>query len=175
MNRKLGLMLTIVLSAVLAGCANKGATPPPLDDNAGAVPTKQVDANANNAYGTGLSAADLQSLDIFGDPRNERVVYFKYNSTAIDRRSQVILAAHARYLGQRSGARVSLEGHADERGTRDFNLALGERRANVVADVLTSKGAGSKNQTISYGEERPVDTSHTESAWQKNRRVEIKY
>jgi len=103
------------------------------------------------------------------------VVYFEYNSTAIDRRSQVILLAHSLYLAQNSGTRVSLEGHADERGTRDYNLALGERRANVASDFLGAQGARSNNQTISYGEERPVDTAHTEGAWQKNRRVEIKY
>ena len=102
-------------------------------------------------------------------------MYFQYNSTAVDRRSKWILKAHALYLSKRSGTRVSLEGHADERGTRDYNLALGERRAKVVADVLAAEGSASQNQTISYGEERPADTSHTESAWQKNRRVEIKY
>ena len=172
MNRKLGLMLTILVSLTLAACTKPEVEEEPVTNT---IPTKQVDPNANNAYGTGLSAAELQALGIYGDPRDEKVVYFEYNSTAIDRRSQVILGAHARYLGQRAGARVSLEGHADERGTRDYNLALGERRANVVSDQLNAEGAASNNQTISYGEERPVDTAHTDSAWQKNRRVEIKY
>ena len=122
-----------------------------------------------------MSAAALQALGIYGDPRDEKVVYFEYNSSAIDTRSTVILGAHARYLRQTPGTRVSLEGHADERGTRDYNLALGERRANQVAGVLSTEGAQSNNQTISYGEERPVDTAHTEASWAKNRRVEIKY
>lgn len=173
MNRKLGLILTVLMSLVLVACSTKPE--PTVDTNPNTVPTTAVDPSLNNAFGTGLSVADLNALGIYGDPRDEKVVYFEYNSTSIDRRSRVILKAHAAYLSQRAGTRVSLEGHADERGTRDYNLALGERRANVVAGVLATEGAASNNQTISYGEERPVDTSHTDSAWQKNRRVEIKY
>lgn len=173
MNRKIGLMLTILMSLVLTACAGTKDTAT-VDETP--VTTAPVDAGPNYPYeGTALSAEDLLALGITGDPRDEKVVYFEYNSTAIDRRSQVILGAHAYYLGQNSGTRVSLEGHADERGTRDYNLALGERRANVVSDFLNSANAGSNNQTISYGEERAVDTAHTESAWQRNRRVEIKY
>ncbi len=173
MNRKLGLILTVLVSLTLAACSKpKPEEETPSNTNP---TTTAVDPNANNAFGTGLSADELRALGIFGDPRDEKVVLFEYNSTVIDRRSQVILGAHARYLGQRSGTRVSLEGHADERGTRDYNLALGERRANEVSRFLGAQGAGSNNQTISYGEERPVDTSHNESAWSKNRRVEIKY
>lgn len=174
MNRKLGLILTILVSLTLAACSGKKDTP---SDSGTTTPTTTgtTDPNASNVYGTGLSASELAALGIYGDPRDEKVVYFEYNSTAIDRRSQVILGAHSRYLSGNPGTRVSLEGHADERGTRDYNLALGERRANVTSDFLNANGASSNNQTISYGEERPVDTAHTEAAWQKNRRVEIKY
>ncbi|WP_353409554.1 OmpA family protein [Arenicella sp. 4NH20-0111] len=174
MNRKIGLMLTILMSLILTACASKN-NEQVTDPEPTTTPVAEVDPNANNAFGSGLSMDQLRALGITGDPRDEKVVYFEYNSTAIDRRSQVILGAHARYLGQNAGTRVSLEGHADERGTRDYNLALGERRANVVSDFLNSANAGSNNQTISYGEERPVDTAHTESAWQRNRRVEVKY
>jgi len=172
MNRKLGLVLTILFSVVLSACAPKNEAP------AEPTVTKAPEAPKGPVYpypGIDLTAGELAALGIDGDPRDEKVVYFEYNSTAIDRRSQVILKAHALYLGKRAGTRVNLEGHADERGTRDYNLALGERRAKVVAEVLTAGGAASQNQTISYGEERPVDTAHTEAAWQKNRRVEIKY
>ncbi len=172
MNRKLGLMLTLLVSLTLSACASKKGS----DEGETTTTTPTSTEGPSYPYpGTALTADELQALGIYGDPRDEKVVYFEYNSTAIDRRSQVILGAHAYYLGNVSGTRVSLEGHADERGTRDYNLALGERRANVVSDFLGANGARSNNQTISYGEERPVDTAHTESAWQKNRRVEIKY
>lgn len=173
MNRKIGLMITILMSLILTACAGKKEGPVVPDDT-----SVVTDGNTGSSYPypySDLTASELEALGIYGDPLNEKVVYFEYNSTAIDRRSQVILAAHSRFLGERAGAGVALEGHADERGTRDYNLALGERRAKVVADFLAANGSQSSNQTISYGEERPVDTSHTESAWQKNRRVEIKY
>lgn len=127
-------------------------------------------------YGTGLSASQLAALGIMGNPLDYKTLYFEYNSSAIDRKSDVIARAHARALASRGGARVNLEGHADERGTRDYNLALGERRSQAVAQLMSAEGAGNSSfQTISYGEERPVDASHNEAAWQKNRRVEIAY
>ena len=92
----------------------------------------------------------------------------------MDEKSKVIASAHARYLRARGNVRVTLEGHADERGTRDYNLALGERRAQTVSRLMKADGAGSIN-TISYGEERPVSTAHNDSAWSQNRRVVISY
>ena len=103
-------------------------------------------------------------------------MYFEYNSTSIDERSRIIIGAHARHLASIGGSRVTLEGHADERGTRDYNLALGERRGQAVAQLLGTEGAGNSSvQTISYGEERPANTAHNEAAWQENRRVQIAY
>ena len=177
MNRKLGLVLTILISVTLSACGTGKKDAPTGNTTSGNTVTERAQPSGPVYPYTGidLTAQELSGLGINGDPRDEKIVYFEYNSTAVDRRSKVILKAHALYLSKRSGTRVSLEGHADERGTRDYNLALGERRAKVVADVLAAEGSASQNQTISYGEERPADTSHTESAWQKNRRVEIKY
>ena len=172
MNRKLGLMLTILVSLTLAACSSKKETPAEPTTTA---PVKTQPTGPEYVYGLPYTADQLRALGIFGDPRDEKVVLFEYNSSEIDRRSQVILEAHAKYLGKQAGTRVTLEGHADERGTRDYNLALGERRANAASRFLSAQGANSNNQTISYGEERPVDTAHTEEAWKKNRRVEIKY
>jgi len=82
----------------------------------------------------------------------------------------------ARYLSERPGALVTLEGHADERGSREYNIALGEQRANAVRRLMSLLGAaGSQIRTISYGEERPAADGHDESAWGLNRRVEIIY
>jgi len=134
-----------------------------------------VSGSGAGAYGTRFSAEELRRMGIEGDPLNYKTVYFQYNSSRIDRRSDVIVRAHGRFLQGRTSTRVSLEGHADERGTRDFNLALGERRAQEVLNLLKATGAGSPINTISYGEERPVETAHNESAWTRNRRVEISY
>lgn len=174
MNRKIGLLLTVVIGLTLGACASNDK------DGGGQVdatpaPAPQADPNAP-AYGTPYSVSQLEAMGINGNPLNYTVVYFEYNSTAIDTRSEVIARAHARELARRGGANVALEGHADERGTRDYNLALGERRAQQVAALMNSEGAGGSRLTsVSFGEERPVDPAHTEAAWQKNRRVEIKY
>jgi peptidoglycan-associated lipoprotein len=174
MNRKLGLILTVLMGLVLTACASK---PKPVEEVVSTAPVvTETVAVDNNAFGSGYSVTDLASqFGIDGDPLNYKVLYFKYNSSAIDERSRIIATRHAQHLGQNGGARVNLEGHADERGTRDFNLALGERRAQSVAQLMSAAGANSTIETISYGEERPVDAAHTETAWQSNRRVEIKY
>jgi len=174
MNRKLGLVLTVLLALALTACKTAG-TDVVVDDNANTSKNVEVDPNANNAFNTGYSLSELAALGINGNPLNYTTVYFQYNSSAIDQRSRIIAEAHARELNGRGGARVNLEGHADERGTRDYNLALGERRAQTVAQLMNAAGANSSIQTISYGEERPADAAHNESAWQANRRVEIKY
>ena len=125
---------------------------------------------------TGMTQSELEGLGIMGNPLSYKTLYFEYNSSAIDRRSEVIARAHALALGESGGAKVVLEGHADERGTRDYNLALGELRSQAVARLMSDAGAGnSELQAISYGEERPADASHSEAAWQANRRVEISY
>ena len=89
---------------------------------------------------------------------------------------QAIVACHAKYLRDRPSARISLEGNTDERGSREYNLGLGERRGNSVSSALQANGgSGSQVTVVSYGEERPVCRQHDESCWSKNRRVEIIY
>lgn len=175
MNRKSGLLLTLMLALTVSACGKKETEA--VEGETTTDPSAYTgDDSANNAFGTGYSAEELLSrFGIEGDPLNYKVLYFEYNSSAIDERSRIIATRHAQYLSQNGGARVNLEGHADERGTRDYNLALGERRAQTVAELMNAAGAASAIQTISYGEERPADTAHSEAAWQLNRRVEIKY
>ena len=172
MNRKLHLLLMVVLGLTLAACAKP--------EQIVKEPTRSVESTApvvnNNMYGTGLSQAELSALGIDGNPLDYKTIYFEYNSSAIDRRSEIITIAHAREIARRGDARVSLEGHADERGTRDYNLALGERRALGVGGLMSATGVGNGSlNTLSYGEERAVDPAHNEAAWQLNRRVEISY
>ena len=176
MNRKSGLILTVLMALVLTACAPKKNAPVVIDDtttNTGPVGDSR---DALGAFGlSNYSIADLERLGINGDPLNYTTLYFQYNSSNMDEKSTVIATRHAQHLGQQGGAQVTLEGHADERGTRDYNLALGERRAQQVSQVMNSVSSASTIQTISYGEERPAETAHNESSWAANRRVEIKY
>ncbi len=105
----------------------------------------------------------------------QRVIYFDFDSSRIRPENMAILAAHARYLAAHPGKRVRLEGHADERGSREYNVALSLDRAVAVERVLKVKGARASMQTIPYGEEMPAVLGHTPAAWDKNRRVEIVY
>jgi peptidoglycan-associated lipoprotein len=105
---------------------------------------------------------------------NVRTVYFEFDSSEISGDGQTVVEGWAAYLAANADAKVRLEGHCDERGTREYNVGLGERRANAVQQALTSRGVSARQISVtSYGEERPVNTGHDDAAWQQNRRVEI--
>ena len=101
----------------------------------------------------------------------KQTIYFMYNSSQVQQDFIAVIAAHAQYLVNHSAQRIILEGHADERGTREYNLALGERRANSAKDYLMTYGvAGNRLSVISYGKERPVNSGSNPLAWSQNRR-----
>ena len=103
-----------------------------------------------------------------------RVFYFDFDTAEFRPADRDVLDYHAQDLASNSDKRIRIEGHADERGTREYNLALGERRANNVIDYLIVNGAlRSQIETVSYGEERPADRGESEASYQRNRRVEI--
>lgn len=105
-----------------------------------------------------------------------KVFHFDYDSASIASSDYDALKAHALYLSKNPSAHVQVGGHTDERGTREYNMALGERRAKTVAAFLTSNGAkAGQLEVISYGEEKPVATGDSEEAWAQNRRVELEY
>ncbi len=109
-------------------------------------------------------------------PLSVRTIYFDYDSSQISSEGQSALNAHAEYLSLHPDQIITIEGHTDERGTREYNLSLGERRAQAVADFLMASGVPAQQmKVISYGEENPVALDHNESAWQLNRRVELIY
>ena len=119
---------------------------------------------------------DITALNDPNSPVAKRVLYFPLDSVQISNEDRDVIAAHARLLSSNPDVSVVLEGHADERGTREYNLALGERRAMSVDQLLVLQGvAQSQIQVISFGEERPVALGHDEDAWRLNRRVEILY
>jgi peptidoglycan-associated lipoprotein len=160
------ILTAVVASAALAACAGHN-TKPPAADNAQPQATSQPENNGGKYT--------VDSLDSDSCLR-QRVVYFDFDKSEIKPEFQAQIACHAAYLRQFPGARVTLEGNADERGTREYNLGLGERRGNAVDSALAAAGASSSQlNVVSYGEERPVCKEHNEGCWQKNRRVEIVY
>lgn len=117
--------------------------------------------------------------EALSDPENilaTRVFYFDFNSSELSQSDREALEAHARLLSNNPDISVVLEGHADERGSREYNLALGERRAKAIERILSLQGVGQDQlQVISFGEERPAALGHDDEAWRLNRRVELLY
>lgn len=110
------------------------------------------------------------------NPLHRRTIYFDYDNAEIQPDYLPVLRNHARYIGTTAGLRVMLEGHTDERGSRDYNLALGEQRADAVRRFMLAEGVRADQlETLSYGEERPASVGHDEAAWRQNRRVFIAY
>jgi peptidoglycan-associated lipoprotein len=169
----LKLMLP-VLVLLVAGCASKDGT---STDSAGT--TGSTDTDSASTYGSvGDSDSSATAICVDRDTvvMNDRVVYFAFDSTDIDDVSIALLRQHGRYLADNPGEKARLEGHTDERGSREYNIGLGERRAVSVQSVLLSNGASaSQLVTIGYGEERPAAVGSNEEAWAQNRRVEIVY
>ncbi|HHC74856.1 MAG TPA: peptidoglycan-associated lipoprotein [Thiothrix sp.] len=153
-----------------AGHPNAGAGGGYPYPNAGAGGSNKVPPyNAGSGSGNGNGSYDASLL-------NKKVIYFDYDSTRINPDDLKVITAHARYLAKQSGRSVRLEGHADERGSREYNVALSVRRAEAVARVFRLEGSsGTRLKTIGYGEEVPAVLGHNSASWDKNRRVEIKY
>jgi peptidoglycan-associated lipoprotein len=157
---------SIILAAALflTACSTSST----VDENAG---TETVSNDTSPTVVTGGSNNGGVGDGVVAPTAN--VFYFDFNSSALRADSRSLLDAHAAALVAKPKA-VRLEGHADERGTREYNIALGERRAQSVRAYLLSKGVTSPMEVISYGEEKPATNESNSYAWQQNRRVEIK-
>ncbi len=133
-------------------------------------------SGADGAQTSGLSGSGTSGgFGGSGDPLSQRIIYFDYDSSDIKPEYRAVISAHAQSI-RGSGKRVVLEGHSDERGSREYNIALGERRANTVKRLIVAGGASpSQVRTISYGEERPVIQGVDGQSMAQNRRVEIVY
>lgn len=181
---------TLIITAplLLTGCATPQVQE---DDNievAGGAPIGASSSNddENNSVSTKTHGGHLEiqpssisrteATNKSKDPLSIRVVLFDFDSTTIRPDATEILLAHSRNLTANTQTHITLEGHGDERGTREYNLALGERRAQAVKQFLMNNGVADEQlQILSYGEERPADTRDNEEAWAKNRRVELVY
>ena len=174
--KTLGLTLGAVLMTACAsnGDLEEGSENQPLEaaqETQETVETQAVEAEkiAMEQAGAAEKAAQAALMEA-------TVFYFDFDNTTIKADSKNALIAHSQYLAVNSSARVVLEGHADERGTVEYNLALGERRALSVSRFLQANGtSASQIETVSFGEERPALMGHSDASWSKNRRVEIKY
>src|SRR3954462_7640494 len=173
--RKSLVWLAVVLAACLAvsGCGSKK---PKADANAGANTSQSSDAGSS---GVGQANANDEGADAPGPLEGllaKRTIYFDFDSSEIRGEGTDIVAAHAKYLAKNGGMKIRLEGHTDERGSREYNIGLGERRAQAGRRALLLQGAAEGQiSTVSYGEERPAAAGSDDAAWAKNRRVEIVY
>lgn len=160
MTSKLIVALILGLSLGLVGCGS----------------SSKKSKKSSNVYQSNNSDSD-SVLEVNGDSDSNRAgaiqtVYFAFNSSQIGSDTRAALDANAEYLLENKGVHVQVEGHCDERGGVEYNLALGERRARAVKRYLTSMGVSSSRiSTVSYGKERPIEFGHNESAWARNRRA----
>jgi peptidoglycan-associated lipoprotein len=172
MNIALRLLLALVVALAVSAC-RKDTQPEETDTPA---PVEQPDPVETMAAPDPRDFTDSRNFDNPQSLLSKRVIYFDFDKSEVKAEYRDIVAAHAAYLASSGSARVTLESHADERGTREYNLGLGERRGNAVRGVLSAGGArGNQQDVVSYGEERPTCRVSNEDCWWQNRRVEIVY
>lgn len=176
----------VMLAALLAGCAQQPGKEAQVEDRsagtAGAAGGAQSTVQTQGLAGSDASGSTLGDGNLVAPSKNaagalgQRVIYFDYDSAAIRNEYRAVLEAHAGFVKANAKAKVNLEGHADERGSPDYNIALGQRRADSVRKAMQVLGAtDGRMESVSFGEEKPAMQGHDESAWSKNRRVEIRY
>ena len=193
-------ILALLVAAILVGCSETDETDPlaaGTTNGPGGVNTDASTSGLNGGSGLGGSDFGGGGRNGFGanggnskypnaaigpefsDPNNplsKSIIYFTYDSSEIQSDFIPIIAAHAQYLAAHPSQRVTLEGHGDERGSREYNIALGEQRGKMVSSKLTLQGtADSQLDVVSYGEEKPAAFGSDEAAWEQNRRVELVY
>ena len=169
MKKFVQIALVLASLGLLMGCPSKPPEQPPP-------PPAQTTTDTNAVDNANASADETATQGPSGELLSKRIVYFDFDSAEIRADSQTVVAAHARYLAGAPAQKVRLEGHADERGSREYNIGLGERRAQSVRRALMLQGvAESQITTVSYGEERPAVAGSDEQAYAANRRVEIVY
>ncbi|KGQ18808.1 Outer membrane protein P6 [Lysobacter dokdonensis DS-58] len=168
-TQKFGRIMMVAMLCTAAVACSKKVKEEPVQP---AAPSTMAPVTETPAAAGAYTPEDLDTDACL----RQRVVYFDFDQDALRPEFQAAMACHAKYLRDRPSSRMSLEGNADERGSREYNLGLGERRGNAVSSALQANGgSGSQITVVSYGEERPTCNESTEDCWAKNRRVEIVY
>lgn len=191
MTRLIRFFAVAAMLLLLAGCAAQQPEPasaPAPEEEAQPAPQQQPAEPAQEAApapgASTAAAADCpptcdfarNAIDQPDSVLSDRTIYFEFDSSEVQDKFMDIIKRHAAYLTQYPDVQVRLEGHTDERGSREYNIALGARRATSVAELLQAYGVSSDQiETISYGEEKPAAMGHNEEAWSQNRRVELVY
>lgn len=176
-------ILTVVLAtAILAACSST-----PTKEQDGATVEDRGAAGSQPAtkppVAGGPTTTPLDPKGVSGNPLKDpsnilykRSVYFELDSNVVKEEFKPLVAAHARYLQQNPAQKMTVQGNADERGSREYNLALGQRRADAVKQMMQLLGAKSDQiETVSFGEEKPKSTGHDEASWSENRRADLAY
>jgi len=168
MRRTTGLAVIAMALSLAGGCRSRQASDLPPEPPSASTPSE------TDPFGTEPGAGTVQPgsrADFLQSVTTDRIL-FAFDSYSLDGEARAILDGQADWLNRNPTVQVTIEGHADERGTREYNLALGDRRANAARDYLQSRGvAASRMQTISWGKERPAVEGSNESAWAQNRRA----
>jgi len=170
------IVIALLCTSLAAGCAKKPA-PAQVEEPAPAetvMPAETVSGVQDTGMNeTAVSETAMQQTEMAMVELQR--IHFDFDQFTLSAEARDLLAANAAYLQANPGVRVKIEGHCDERGSDEYNLALGERRAQAAKDYLVTLGvAADRLETISYGEELPLDSSSNETAWAKNRRAEFK-
>lgn len=169
--------IVIALVASLAACSSNTKLDPPVQGDA----TGAAGMGDASGQGAGQSTvtqvqADAAGADAQGPAGVGKVIYFDYDSFSVKPEYQGVVEQHAQFLRNGQGRSVSLEGHTDERGSREYNLALGQKRAEAVRRAMSLLGASDAQiEAVSFGEEKPAVSGYSEDAHSQNRRVEIRY
>ncbi|MBX3672120.1 MAG: peptidoglycan-associated lipoprotein Pal [Burkholderiales bacterium] len=171
------IALSIVVASLVAACGSQEVKKDvPVADRT--TPTTQPSRPATSTT-TSPTTQPAIAANPLTDPKNilsKRSVYFDFDSNVVKDEFRPVVQAHARYMVDRKDARIRVEGNCDERGSREYNLALGQRRAEAVKRVMTVLGVQEgRIETVSFGEEKPAAAGHDEAAWAQNRRSDIKY
>lgn len=176
MNRILGLAALLTLSLMLAACPSKKAVKAPGSSGETVAGQSATTSSATDeSTGQAKSLPD-QATNGADAGVTKTTIYFDFDSSEIKPEFNASISAHGKHLAADRTIKVRLEGNTDERGSAEYNVALGERRAQAVKRALLLQGAtAAQLTTVSYGEERPVADGHDETAWAQNRRVEIVY
>jgi peptidoglycan-associated lipoprotein len=169
--------LYLIVVAVAAACSSQEVKQEPtVSDRSTAVPSTGGGTSSTTRPTTTAEPMRGNPLTDPNSPLAKRSVYFDFDSNAVKDEYRGLVQAHTRYLTDKRDTRIRIEGNCDERGSREYNLALGQRRAESVKKVMTVLGVSDgRIETTSYGEEKPAATGHDEAAWAQNRRADIKY